>query len=89
MGPRGRDIAATKITALFKMYSQRLKYLEYRRKKWAAGVVAISWIMHVKMSKVRRQLKAHRADQLEASRTRYKVSYSFIILSEIIIINNK
>ena len=74
MGPSGTDIAATKIQAMYRMYRERIQYLEYRRRKWASGVIAISWIMHVKMSKVRRQLKAHRMDQLEAFRRRSKVS---------------
>jgi hypothetical protein len=39
------------------MFKDRTEYLEYRKKKWAAGVIAISWIMHIKMSKVREQLK--------------------------------
>jgi hypothetical protein len=78
MGPRGRHIAATKIQAMVRMYHHRLKYLEYRRQKWAAGVIAISWIMHVKMTKMRRNLKQRRADELEASRRRYKVRAEFI-----------
>ena len=49
-------------------------YLEYRRRKWAAGVIAISWIMHIKMAKVRHQLKQARLDNLESFRKRAKVS---------------
>ena len=83
MGPSGQDMAATKIQSLYRMYAQRIKYIEYRRKKWAAGVIAISWIMHVKLSNVRKQLKQHRLDQIEASRQRLKVSnndfYVFLI----------
>ena len=48
-------------------------YLEYRRRKWAAGVIAISWIMHIKMAKVRHQLKQARLDNLESFRKRAKV----------------
>lgn len=51
----------------------RKQYLEYRKKKWAAGVIAISWIMSIKMAKVRKQLKITRADQLEAFKSRAKV----------------
>ena len=77
MGPSGQDIAATRIQSLFRMHHQRLIYLAHRHKKWAAGVIAISWIMHVKMSMVRKQLKVRRADQLEASRRRYKVRRNY------------
>ena len=49
--------------------------MEYRQKKWAAGVIAISWIMNVKMHRVRKQLNATRADQLENFKRRSKVRY--------------
>lgn len=62
--------AASRIQATWKMYVQRKSYLEYRRKKWAAGVIAISWIMSVKMSKVRRQLKATRLEQVASFKRR-------------------
>ncbi|XP_052277313.1 IQ domain-containing protein H-like isoform X2 [Dreissena polymorpha] len=71
-GPNGRDIASAKIQATWKMYRERSTYLEYRRRKWAAGVIAISWIMHIKMAKVRHQLKQVRLDNLEAFRRRAK-----------------
>ncbi|XP_053405574.1 IQ domain-containing protein H-like isoform X3 [Mercenaria mercenaria] len=71
-GPNGRDIASAKIQATWKMYRERSTYLEYRRRKWAAGVIAISWIMHIKMAKVRQQLKQVRLDNLENFRRRAK-----------------
>ncbi|XP_052805677.1 IQ domain-containing protein H-like isoform X2 [Mya arenaria] len=71
-GPNGRNIASAKIQATWKMYRERSTYLEYRRRKWAAGVIAISWIMHIKMAKVRHQLKQVRLDNLDAFRTRAK-----------------
>ncbi|KAL4227848.1 hypothetical protein ACF0H5_013286 [Mactra antiquata] len=71
-GPNGRDIASAKIQATWKMYRERSTYLEYRRRKWAAGVIAISWIMHIKMAKVRKQLKQVRLDNLENFRRRAK-----------------
>lgn len=36
-GQDGRDAAATKISATYRMYQERKKYLDYRRRKWAAG----------------------------------------------------
>ncbi|XP_033634327.1 IQ domain-containing protein H-like [Asterias rubens] len=72
LGPDGDDVAATKIQATFRRYKDRALYLEYRRKKWAAGVIAISWVMHVKMAKVRKQLKETRRIQLDEFRRKSK-----------------
>lgn len=72
-GRDGLSLAAAKIQATWRMYRERVQYLEYRQKKWAAGVIAISWIMNVKMSRVRQQLQATRSDQLENFRRRAKV----------------
>ncbi|KAJ8304824.1 hypothetical protein KUTeg_018407 [Tegillarca granosa] len=71
-GPNGREVAATHIQASWRMFRDRSQYLEYRRRKWAAGVIAISWIMHIKMAKVRLQLKTARDDHLEGFRRRAK-----------------
>ncbi|XP_038076728.1 IQ domain-containing protein H-like [Patiria miniata] len=72
LGPDGEDVAATKIQSTWRRYKDRSQYLEYRRKKWAAGVIAISWVMHVKMAMVRKQLKETRKIQLEEFRRRTK-----------------
>ncbi|KAK3096782.1 hypothetical protein FSP39_003245 [Pinctada imbricata] len=69
-GPRGKEVAATRIQSSWRMYRDRSEYLEYRKRKWAAGVIAISWIMHIKMAKVKQQLKQSREDQLENFRRR-------------------
>lgn len=60
-------------------HKDRTAYLEYRRKKWAAGVIAISWIMNVKMSKVKKQLKISRKNELDAFRRRAKVTGVWLI----------
>ncbi|XP_077988694.1 IQ domain-containing protein H-like [Glandiceps talaboti] len=72
LGPDGEHVAATKIQATWRRYKDRSAYLEYRRKKWAAGVIAISWIMNVKLSKIRKQLKTTRQTHLESFRKRNK-----------------
>ncbi|XP_052701435.1 IQ domain-containing protein H-like isoform X2 [Crassostrea angulata] len=69
-GPRGKDLAATRIQSSWRMFKDRSEYLEYRRRKWASGVIAISWIMHVKMSKVKVKLKVSREEHLENFRRR-------------------
>lgn len=74
-GPRGKDLAATRIQSSWRMFKDRSEYLEYRRRKWASGVIAISWIMHVKMSKVKVKLKVSREEHLENFRRRARVSF--------------
>ena len=84
MGPAGEDVAAALIQATWRMYKERTKYLEYRHKKWAAGVIAISWVMNVKMAKVRKQLGVTRSDQLENFRVRARVSVLYMMLDRIV-----
>ena len=60
------------------MHLARKGYLEWRKKKWAAGVIAISWIMNVKIAKVRKQLNDSRLDQLEGFRRRGRVRNNVI-----------
>ena len=52
------------------MFIKRREYLEHRRRKWAAGIVSLSWIMHAKVHKIRQQLKSVRARQLENHKAR-------------------
>lgn len=47
--------------------------MKYRKRKWAAGVIALSWLTHVKMTKARGELKRKRIKQLENFRKRAKV----------------
>ncbi|CAL1540597.1 unnamed protein product [Lymnaea stagnalis] len=72
LGINGREMAATKIQSSWRRYRERSHYLEYRRLKWAAGVIAISWIMRIKMAKMKYQLRQTRLDQLEAFKQRAK-----------------
>jgi hypothetical protein len=67
-----QHLAASKIQATYRMHREHGRYVEYRRRKWAAGVFAISWIMCIKMAKVRKQLKQSRLRQLDAFRVRSK-----------------
>jgi hypothetical protein len=71
-GPNGKHMAATKIQATYRMHRDRAKYLEYRRKKWASGVIALTWLMHVKMTRVKKQLQVTRLEHLENHRIRMK-----------------
>ncbi|XP_066273015.1 IQ domain-containing protein H-like isoform X1 [Branchiostoma lanceolatum] len=73
LGPDGEHVAAAKIQAMWKRYTARSSYVSYRQRKWAAGVIAISWIMNIKMAKIRKQLKETRLYELESYRRRRKV----------------
>lgn len=72
-GANGRNLAAAKIQATYRMHRQRREYLEYRRRNRAAGVIAMSWIMFMKMFQVRKQLKEKRLEEVEAFRLRTQV----------------
>ena len=63
------------------MYRQRKAYLEYRHRKWAAGVIALTWVMNVKMATMKRQLKVTRQRELDNFKERARVSSTFLILA--------
>lgn len=72
LGPKGTEMAAIKIQSTWRRYKDRTAYLQYRKRKWAAGVIAISWIMSCKLSMVRKQLKETRKIQLKRFKIRAK-----------------
>ena len=45
-------MAAAKIQATWRMTRDRAVYYAYRKRKWAAGIIAIAWVMHVKLAMV-------------------------------------
>lgn len=53
----GPDMAAVKIQAMWKGYYRRKVYVESRRKKWAAGLIALTWIMKCKLTYIKKHLK--------------------------------
>lgn len=65
LGYEGKKLAAVAIQTSWRRYRDRKAYLRYRRRKWAAGVIALSWLTHVKMAKAREELKRKRMRQLE------------------------
>ncbi|XP_072241235.1 IQ motif-containing protein H [Leuresthes tenuis] len=69
-GEGGIDAAAIRIQACWRRYVARAAYLCHYRRKWAAGIIAISWLMHAQMCRVRKNLQARRFRQLENSRSR-------------------
>uniref|UniRef100_F6WN68 IQCH-like ATP-grasp domain-containing protein n=1 Tax=Ciona intestinalis TaxID=7719 RepID=F6WN68_CIOIN len=72
LGTDGRYIAVSKIQATWRRYRDRRAYLQYRKQRWAAGVIAISWIMHVRMSRMRKRLRHIRRSHLDNYRARGK-----------------
>eukprot|EP00795_Rhopilema_esculentum_P006132 gene6132-11522_t len=69
----GREEAATKIQSSFRRYKDRNAYLLYRKRKWAAGLLALNWIMICKMSLIRKQLRLARNGHLERYKLRLRV----------------
>lgn len=64
-GPDGRVKAVTLIQASWRCHKCRKVYTEYRRRKYAAGVIALTWIMNVKMATMKKQLVVTRKRQLK------------------------
>ncbi|XP_031139132.1 IQ motif-containing protein H isoform X2 [Sander lucioperca] len=69
-GEGGIDAAAIHIQSCWRRYLAQTAYLRHCRRKWAAGTIAISWLMHTQMLRVRKALQARRFRQLENYRSR-------------------
>uniref|UniRef100_A0A3Q3LFY8 IQ motif containing H n=1 Tax=Mastacembelus armatus TaxID=205130 RepID=A0A3Q3LFY8_9TELE len=69
-GEGGIEAAAIHIQSCWRRYVARTAYLRYCRRKWAAGTIAISWLMHAQMRRVRKALQVRRFRQLENYRSR-------------------
>ncbi|KAG8440791.1 hypothetical protein GDO86_006503 [Hymenochirus boettgeri] len=71
-GREGRNAAAIKIQSVWRGYRERKTYLTYRRQQWAAGVIAIAWLLHVQRSRVKKMLQKSREKQLQNFHSRAK-----------------
>jgi hypothetical protein len=71
-GIGGRQAAAAKIQATYRMYKGRCSYLFYRKMKWAAGVIAMGWILYMRAVTVRRNLKDVRIRHVISYRKKLK-----------------
>ncbi|CAF0827492.1 unnamed protein product [Adineta ricciae] len=65
VGSGGKERAAVAIQAYWRRFRDRRAYIRLRKRKWAAGVIALSWLMTVKLAKARYQLKLSRQRQIE------------------------
>lgn len=74
-GEGGRDVAATRIQACWRRYFNRTSYLCYHRRKKAAEVISLSWLLHYQRCQVKKALQEKRFRQLENYRNRAEVMY--------------
>lgn len=71
----GHHLAATIIQCAWRRYRDRKEYLTYRKRKWAAGVIALTWLTYCKISKAREKLKETRETHLSNFRKRQRVIF--------------
>ncbi|XP_076848448.1 IQ motif-containing protein H isoform X2 [Brachyhypopomus gauderio] len=69
-GEGGWRAAAVRIQACWRRYRTRAAYLRQQRRKWAAGTIAISWLLHAQLGRVKKSLQATRLRHLENYRSR-------------------
>uniref|UniRef100_A0A8B9L7N0 IQCH-like ATP-grasp domain-containing protein n=1 Tax=Astyanax mexicanus TaxID=7994 RepID=A0A8B9L7N0_ASTMX len=74
-GEGGRQAAAERIQASWRCHQARTAYLRQQRRKWAAETIAISWLLHAQVGRVRKSLQATRLRQLENYRSRAEVRH--------------
>uniref|UniRef100_A0A8C4TAN9 IQ motif containing H n=1 Tax=Erpetoichthys calabaricus TaxID=27687 RepID=A0A8C4TAN9_ERPCA len=80
-GQNGTEMAAIKIQSCWRRFRTRGDYVKYRRQRWAAGVIAISWLLHAQMTRMKKALKESRKRHLEMFHTRAKLIFLLLIPS--------
>uniref|UniRef100_A0A4W5MG44 Uncharacterized protein n=1 Tax=Hucho hucho TaxID=62062 RepID=A0A4W5MG44_9TELE len=69
-GEGGTEAAAVRIQSCWRRHWARNAYLHHRQRKWAAGTIAISWLMHAQLGRVRKSLQESRRTHLDNYRIR-------------------
>ncbi|KAK0133992.1 IQ motif-containing protein H [Merluccius polli] len=64
-GEGGVEAAAVLIQSHWRGYLGRAAYMRHHRRRWAAGILAISWLKRAQRQGVRKALQARRHRQLE------------------------
>ncbi|CAF2085568.1 unnamed protein product [Rotaria magnacalcarata] len=61
----GKQRAAIIIQSYWRSYHARKIYKNLKKRRWAANVIASTWLKHSKLAKIRKQLKLMRRRQLD------------------------
>uniref|UniRef100_A0A8L0DTQ7 IQ motif containing H n=1 Tax=Oncorhynchus mykiss TaxID=8022 RepID=A0A8L0DTQ7_ONCMY len=69
-GEGGTEAAAIRIQSCWRRHWARNAYLRHRQRKWAAGTIAISWLMHAQLGRVRKILQESKRTHLDNYRIR-------------------
>jgi len=68
----GKDAAATTIQSTYRRFTARKKYLVYRKQRWAAALIAVSWLMSRRRANFQNKVKVLKTSWLHNYKIRRK-----------------